>query len=279
MNRVQVSIAIALAALSAGSVRAATPAPGERYQIVREIERKAETGAFGSSSSFDRDTIDVRVVTLRDDGVELEYTEPEQDQAPRGWQFPARVFHPAHGAAQLINQAEIAARIDPWLASAGWNRAQCGKWIFTWNAFKIECDPASALGIVNQFDIQPADLADGAAYGHPGAADMGRLKRSPGADGGATYQVTLPIDRDAVRRQAAQSDVVVGQITGNPVSEKAALAARAKMQVSGTIAVTFKADGSGTVQQRTVVVTMQMIEANGRRETSTSTEVMVRRPL
>src|SRR6185312_8972559 len=82
----------------------------------------------------------------------------------RNWQFPARVFQPFGGPAQLLNGPELEARVDGWLKAAGWSRTACGHWIFTWDAFRIECDPQSVIKTVQSFDLRSADLREGAPY-------------------------------------------------------------------------------------------------------------------
>ncbi|MBV9991286.1 MAG: hypothetical protein JOZ72_08320 [Alphaproteobacteria bacterium] len=141
-------------------------------------------GPFGSSgNSSDRDTVVVRVVALRADGLELEYDLPKSaspDECAADWQFPFRVFKPVAGEARLLDAAELDARVDTWLKDAKLSRASCGHWFFTWNAFRIECDPQSVLETVEAFDLDSPDVREG----------------------------TTAVDPETVRRKRAEADVV-----------------------------------------------------------------------
>ena len=258
---------------------AAAPNVGDSYTVIRESKSEDSSTEGSSGSSFDRDTIIVRVISASVGGFELEYDLPpsasKQDRQV-AWQFPARVFMPLTGAPQLLNRVELSKRVDGWLARAGWTREVCGQWIFTWNAFKIECDPQSVVGIVEAFNLQPPDLRDGASYKHPGASQAMPLHKSSGAEGGSNYSVSMPIDAEQVRRDLAQTDIVVAKISGKILTEDAASAAHAATQVCGTIAVTFEADATGTVKKRTVVTKLKLIEPSGKIETRKSTETLTR---
>src|SRR4051812_11749928 len=86
---------------------AVPPAPqlGDTYEITLTKE-SAQHGGAGSGSSLDRDTVVERVIGLRTNGLELEYDLPKAataDERARNWQFPARVFKPFAGPAQLLN--------------------------------------------------------------------------------------------------------------------------------------------------------------------------------
>ena len=146
---------------------AAQPAPraGEVYEIERVSESRFSTNGAGEGNAYDRDTLIERVIAVREDGVELEYDLPSNATAEdrlREWQFPFRVLKPARGPIRLLNGPELEARVDRWLTAANWTRAQCGHWYFTWNAFQVQCDPASVLDIVTAFDLTGQELREGA---------------------------------------------------------------------------------------------------------------------
>src|SRR5690349_16872844 len=130
------------------------PQVGDTYEITMTRESAQQDSHGSSGSSHDKDTIIEQVIGLRADGLELEYDLPNTataDERARDWQLPARVFKPFGGPAQLLNGAELEARVEAWLKAAGWLRTVCGHWIFTWDAFRIECDPHSVLKIVESF--------------------------------------------------------------------------------------------------------------------------------
>src|SRR5205807_734136 len=182
------------------------PQVGDTYEVTSTRD-SAQQGSHGSSgSSHDKDTIIERVIGLRADGLELQYDLPNAataDERARNWQFPARVFKPFGGPAQLLNGPELEARVDDWLKTAEWPRTVCGHWIFTWNAFRIECDPQSVIKTVQSFDLRSADLREGAPYQETEALGSGKLARKPAGPDGAAFSVEMPVDRDAVRRGRA----------------------------------------------------------------------------
>jgi len=256
------------------------PQVGDTYEITLARDT-AQRGSDGSSgSSHDKDTIIERVIGLRADGLELQYDLPNAataDERARNWQLPARVFKPFGGPAQLLNGPELEARVDGWLKAAGWPRTVCGHWIFTWNAFRIECDPQSVIKTVQSFDLRSADLREGSPYQETEARGSGKLARTAAGPDGAIFIVEMPVDPDAVRRGRAESDVVVGEIMNKPVSLDAALRERAREIVSGTISVEFETDLAGYVRRRTKVTKLDIKGPDGRSETQTVTETLERR--
>jgi hypothetical protein len=261
---------------------ASPPAPqvGDTYEITITRE-SAQQGSHGSSgSSHDKDTIIERVIGLRPDGLELEYDLPKTstaDAKASNWQFPARIFKPFGGPMQLLNGPELEARVDGWLKAAGWSRTVCGHWIFTWNAFRIECDPQSVIKTVESFDLRSADLRDGTPYKETEAHDPGTLTRKVAGPDSTIFDVEMPVDPDAVRRARAESDVAVGEVMNKPVTLDAALRQRAREIVSGTISVTFETDSAGNVRRRTKVTKLDIKGPDGQSETETVTETLERR--
>ncbi|HUN73886.1 MAG TPA: hypothetical protein VMU40_05175 [Steroidobacteraceae bacterium] len=256
------------------------PQEGDTYEIVLASD-SAQHGSDGSSgSSHDKDLIIERVIGVRADGLELRYELPDAataDDRARNWQFPARVFEPFGAPAQLLNGAELEARLDGWLKAAGWSRTVCGHWIFAWNAFRIECDPQSVLKTIKSFDLRSVDVRDGAPYRDTEALGWGKLARQAARSDGAIFTVELPVDPDAVRRARAESDVAVGEIMRKPVSLDAALRKQAREIVSGSISVEFETDSAGNVRRRTKVTKLNITGPDGRSETRTVTETLERR--
>lgn len=256
------------------------PQAGETYEISMERESTEESSDGSSGSSSDRDTIIERVIAVRNDGLELEYNLPKEtstEERASDWQFPARVFKPNVGPMQLLNRTELEVRVEDWLKAANWTRDVCGHWIFTWNAFRIECDPESVLKTIEAFDFASADLRDGALYQEKQALGSAPLARQTVQADGATFTVELKVDPEAVRRERAESDVVVGEIMKKPVTLDAALRARATETISGTIAITFDTDSAGNAWRRTRVAKLEIRKANDEVETKTITETVERR--
>lgn len=258
----------------------AAPAPGAEFEISKSYESSGETSDGSSSSSSGRDVILERVVSLRDGGMEVEYDLPKDataDERARIWQYPARVFKPASGPPQVLNAAEMEIRLGTWLKRAGLTKAACGRWIFTWNAFQIECDPKSVIATVQAFDLSSINAREGAEYGDAMARAPGRLRTTSSGRSAATFTALLEVDPAAVHRARAESDVVTGEIMRKPLTFDAALRERAKARVSGTISVALDSDSSGAVWRRTKVTRLKTEGGDHGSENDTATETVERR--
>lgn len=266
--------------LVAATAQAQNVSVGDETLIEKTYET-VQTRGDGTpmASSRGRDGLLERVVAIRADGLELVYDLPRTattaDRA-RSWQFPARVFQPHHGAMTLLNHDELETRLVAWLKAANLDRAQCGRWIFTWNAFRIECDPQSVLATISAFDLRTADLGDKALYADKDASGPGRLAATPLATGGQIYSTELPVDPEVIHRARAESDVVVGTIMQQPVTPDAALKARRKDGIEGIIAISLEADAAGEVRRRKRVVRLRTNRADGSTEIETNTETVER---
>lgn len=278
-------MAIIMALLSPATYARAEPSPlgpqvGDTYEITMDRDSSQQSSDGSSGSSHDKDLIIERVIGLRADGLDLEYDLPKEAPAQVRaaiWQFPARVFKPNRGPLQLLNRSELEARVETWLKAGNLTRAACGHWIFTWNAFRIECDPQSVIKTLEVFDLRVPDLREGTAYQAAEARGPEPLARKTAGPDGATFAVEMEIDPDAVLRARAESDVVVGEITGKPLTLDAALRERAKETVSGTISLTFDADPDGNVRRRTKVINLEIKRPDGQSATETVTETVERR--
>lgn len=267
--------------LAAAQVAAGTELEGAVYRVSQVTDSESSGGAGASrGSSHDQDSVIERVIAVHADGIELEYdllpSASEQERA-RNWQFPLRVFKPVSGATRILNATELERRIEGWLALAKLPREACGKWYFTWNAFKVECDPQSALVIAEAYDMRPGALAEGMIYRDPRATSPTNLTMIHKGVG-TVFSGEMPIDPELVQKEKAQSDVVVGEITRKRVTLEAALAARLREQVTGTIAVSFEVLASGFVSRRTTVTKTKTIAVDGTIENVTITSVLSREP-
>ncbi|MGH7948400.1 MAG: hypothetical protein ACREQF_04175 [Candidatus Binataceae bacterium] len=257
-----------------------TPTMGSTFKIVKVVETESRRGDESTGSSYDRDTIIERVVAVRDDGLELEYSSPPRTDGEQGadnWQLPARVLKLRSGRIQLLNAAELEARVDPWLAKAGWTRAICDRWIFTWNAFHIDCDPASAVAIIKPFDLRPDALRNGAPYHSELALAAAPIRQTIASDGTSTFVVELVIDPDGLRRAQAETDVTVGEIMGRKVTFDDALRKHTADTVSGTMVISFETDATGEVKSRRTLTTIETVDGDGKTETRKTTETVERK--
>lgn len=281
--RVVATMAALLLPASAWCAEPSFPVPrvGDTFEIRHKYQTEDQSNDGATGSSRGHTTIVERVIGVRNDGLELEYDLPkdttEEDRA-REWQFPARIFRPFSGPAQLLNRAELEARIDSWLKRWKMTREACGNWAFTWNAFKIECDPQSIIAAMEEYNLWVAGLAEGIPYRTPQAREAVPLKRIAGSNP-ATFIAEMAVDPDKYRQEQAQGDVIVSQILGKPKTLDEALRTRSSETVSGSITVTFNTDGSGRIRQRTELVKLNIQGPGGKVETKTSTEKVERRML
>ena len=258
------------------------PRVGAEYEITKSYQtsQKGSDGSSGSSSG--RNVVIERVLAARDDGLELEYDLPKDASAEErraSWQFPVRVFRPTHGPIRLLNRDELEGRVETWLKAAGWTRAVCGRWIFTWNAFLIDCNPESTISTLQAYDLRFSDLREGAPYHDAEALAPEVLVRKAAGPNAATFTAVMTIDPESVRRARAELDVAIGEIMQKPMTLDAALHERGRERVSGTITITLEADSAGNVKRRTKVTRVETRLPNGDAESHTSTETVERRLL
>lgn len=275
-----VSILFALTSVVPADAAAHKPRVGDTYEITinRESTQSGSDGSSGSSS--DTDILVERVTAVRDAGLELEYDLPKnaaaEDRA-NNWKFPARIFRPSNGLAQLLNAAELESRVDPWLKGAKWTRAICGHWIFTWNAFYIDCDPQSVLPTIEAFGAGSSAIHDRDSYSDPNALTPQPVRRKSSTSTSDIFEVTLNINPAAVHRERAEAAVAVAKISRKTLSLDAALSSADAETISGTIFIAFDTDSFGAIWRRTKVTKMIIVKPDGQRETQTVTETLQRR--
>lgn len=283
MKTLKIATALALASLVGNDARvlAAPPSPtvGEVYELKRSYETSERSSDGSSGSSNGHDTILEQVIALRDGGVELEYGLTENatpEERARDWKFPARVFQPSNGPMTLLNAEELERRLEGWLKSAGWDRSICGRWIFTWNAFRIDCDPQSAIDTIRAFDLRSSDVREGAAYQDADAVAPSTIVRQSITANGEVFAVTFAANPRKVQRTRAEADVATGEIMGKPVAFESALAERSKEEVSGTIAISFETDDAGAISRKTTVTKLEIKLPDGTSESRTAIETVER---
>ena len=248
--------------LAAAAVSAAAAPPGLRigevFQIAsdREMEEHGNRDDSPRGRSTDRDNYIERVEAIRPDGVVLEYDLPA-DATPAyrasNWQFSFQVLKGRDGTIRLLNAPQLAQRVDHWLKVAGMSRAACGKLIFTWNAFRIDCDPQSAIRWLTTVTLPDRPKA-GTTFTDPDARAAGTLRQaSPD-----TLVATLEIDPAVFRHQRAQTDVEVAELMHQALTLDAAVKAHEAETVTGTIIITFDLDAAGRTRKRTRVKTVRV---------------------
>lgn len=270
MKRIGIVVWLAVSVMADSAESQSVPVVGERHEIILSYETSNQSSDGSSGSSSGRDAMLERVITVRDSGLELEFDLPldatAEDRA-RVWQYPARVFQPTTGEMILLNGGELEGRVEDWLAAADMTREMCGRWIFTWNAFRIECDPASVIAGIDAIDLRREDLREGAPYRHPLALGSAPLHRTTHGADGSTYSVILEADAEVIRRSRAQNDVAIGEMIGQPISLESALRERSKEAITGTVEITFDVDPAGNPIRRSVVTTLVTVKPDGVSET------------
>lgn len=256
---------------------AAAQQAGDAFQIVRTTDSQ-EQRSNGSSSTHDSDALVERVIAVSDAGTELEYDLPgnaSPDDRARDWKFPVRVFKPRAGPLQLRNRAELETRIDKWLKAAELPRSACGHWYFTWNAFRIECDPEQALQVVEAFAIGWDKPSEGALYADKEAQRSAPLKRKQNGRG---FTAELAVNPEAIRKARVDNELMIAEINRQPLTREAARKAHAAEEISGTIRVDLDTDDAGQLRRRTRVIKVT-IRSGGETVTRTVTDVIERRPI
>jgi hypothetical protein len=252
---------------------------GDVYEISSDRESSFATALGRTGSSTDRDAMVERVIGVSDAGVEIEYDLPANatpNDRELGWQFPTRVLKSADGSLRLLNTADMEVRLAKWLKLAKLPRSACGHYYFTWNLFRVECDPQSVLPALRALDLRPPDLRDGGNYRDPDAARPTTFKRTAGTSG-ITYVAEMAVDPDTVRRDLAQGDVALGEISRKPVTYETALEKAGATRVSGTISVTFEVDADNNVKRRVKVTKLETEKPGEKVERRTTTETLDRR--
>jgi len=239
--------AIAIAALLT-----AAPAAAQEYVLALEYQTSTKGGQYDSSSSSSgRQAIAERVIAATPEGVEAEYTLPFDSEEIRGnerWMFPARIRIAADGGKTLLNPDELAACNAAWLAEAKWPREACSRWLFTWTAVQIRCDPEAAVEAVESYGMRPGRIAEGQPFALKGALGPVLLARAGEADGRTILTGSGPVDVAFLRESAAQTALVLAEMTGKTLTLDEAQAA--VITASGTVSVTFEVDAAGMIWKR-----------------------------
>ena len=290
-ERTSVNSVIRLAAASIGLVAQAGAGHAQQwlhgeqagavYTITRTVEASYTGNGGSTGSSTDRDTLMERVVAVHKDGLELEYSLPGRTGADEGtsdWQFPARFFKPTNGPLRLLNAPELETRVDRWLTKPKLPRAACGQSYFTWNVFRIECDPQSVLHLVEAWDLRLSPLSDGSSYKDLQALGPATLSRVSGDSHSGNFSGEAAIDPELVRREEAEADVTVAGISKKSLTLDDALRARSTEKIAGTIKITFEVDGAGLIRQRNRVTRIEVDKPDGTTERRVVEEPLERKP-
>lgn len=249
---------------------------GNIYELVNSYKTSTEYGDnAGKGSSSGSDTLIATIIKDDSKGIELIYDLPDRyfskDEKKKHWQFPAHILRSKDGTFTLLNYEEIEQRVEDWLNDSGWSREACGQWIFTWNAFKIECDPQSILEKVEEYDLRVSNLKDGELYENKYALEPAKFKARTDNDGNKYYYTDLIIDPEIIRRKRAENNVIIAKISGEKTLLAEALLAEKDVEISGTMRVLYYVDGINQPYKRITITKERAKEPNGMTEIKVST--------
>jgi hypothetical protein len=241
-------------ALTLAAALLAAPAAAQDYVLELDYETATRSDDEGSrSSSSGRQAIAEKVIAATAEGVELEYAlplDPEEILGNERWMFPARIRVAPDGSKTILNSEDLLARNAAWLAEADWTRDVCSRWLFTWTAVQIRCDPEAAIEAVDTYGMQPGPIGEGQPFALEGALGPVVLARSGEHDGRIVLTGTGPVDPAFIREREARSALVVAEISRETLTPEEAAARAAAITATGTLVVTFEIDGSGLVWRR-----------------------------
>jgi hypothetical protein len=246
------------------------------YEIRLEQETQSQ-GSGSSGSSRSKNMLIEKVIMEDSAGLLLEFDlPPGTDEAARAreWMFPARIRRSPDGKLNLVNADRLKERNARWLRSGGYDESACGRWVFTWTAIKIECDPQAILDVLQPIDLRFTNLKHGGKFEHPYGAKPGVLALEAQSTTGKSFRADFEIDAEKVRRDRAETDVTVAAMMGQEsVSFEHALAARKVEKISGSIQVVIEVDEQGMAWKRidTIQIQTEAADSEIERETTTST--------
>ncbi len=262
---------------------AATPAQAadgaEQYEIRIRYQTTSEgEGSSGSSSGGNLYREDVYPAegecrTRRFDVVD----DPERKRPLGVWEMPVEVRDCAGQARVIANREAMVARRDAYLAAAKIPRESCGRYYFSWNVFKIECDPDAILETVAGIDLGSIRLEDGAVFTLPDTDTSVTLTVVPDAPAGQRiFKGRRTIDPEMLREGAIETIMVVAEVRGKVVTREEAMAQIAAHQFSGEAEVTLVEEPAAGRITATFNGSVREVDAEGGVETRQGETVITR---
>lgn len=261
-----------------GSSGSSTPEiEGTDFKVRVSYENKSEGGG-SEGSSRGHSTLVERILRAGKSGVLIEYDfskdTTEEERLPE-WRYPARILIELNGTARLMNADELETRNSDWRSRANISDDACGLWYFTWNAFKVECDPNSVIADLEAFRLPILHLNEGVEISEPGAVGAEPLlltHKNP-----HRFRADFDLDPEVIRQARAEEDVIVSQILGgDPITFEQALERRAEEEISGRLTTTLELDNQGRVVKRNRLSTIFIALPDGLSERQTSSQTTIR---
>lgn len=252
---------------------------GNIYEIKYSYETSRKTGDQSSGRSSGTNLLIERIIAINEESIDLEYDislNPSEEDRAREWKLPAKVRRNNDGTLLLLNTDEMEIRITKWLEKASWTREVCDQWIFTWNAFKIECDPQSALELITSYDLNSNNFDPTKPYENKFASHAGKLQLLANTPEGKTYHTKLELNPQIIKTELAETQLIIGQITGKEITIEDAQKEQALKSISGNIQIKLDVDNEGRLIKRTEVFNIKTIEDDGTIKTETKTNILSR---
>lgn len=203
--------------------------------------------------------------------------DPESPRPLALWEMPVEVRECEGQPAEIANREAMLERLNAFLSAAELPREACGRHYFTWNVFRIECDPDFALETVKRIDLGSLTIEDGAPFFVHDTGTRVKLKLVESRDQGLRRFIgSGAIDPKTLREQTAKTIMVVAEVSGEEVSHEGAMAQIAEHRFSGEVSVTIVED---PVEERitlTVISETAETDAEGQTETRWREEITTR---
>ncbi|WP_394694709.1 hypothetical protein [Hyphobacterium sp.] len=270
-------------AIPVGALQSAVrPEIGSQFLVVMETETRGTADGSRSSSSS-RQTLTERIIERSQDGILVEYdfhSDATDEERARVWQLPVHVFIDSAGTVSIQNLSELESRVDPWLEHWDFDRSMCGRWLFTWTAFQIDCDPESAVGYVQPLIVHQYQLFDGSLVAEHGTLEPAHLDSRQRDSGGLSYTAQFDIDPDVIRRERAMADVIIAEIYGRPPLDiEDSMEERRDEQISGQLSLTIETDTLGDILRIERLSETEIRLPDGANENQWRSQVVTRQPL
>lgn len=281
MSRSALALLCGISASILASTHASSAQDRRETRIITRYETKSESSSGSSGSSRGSNAYLERIISSSPDALVLEYDialEPDQTRPLYAWQYPFRVRSNA-GILELLDRDLMIQRRDAWLRQAGYPKEACGRHVFTWSVFKIECDPDAVLEQAETLTLQFTGLPDNAVATHPLASETGVFTLVSGKDDGRVYTARLSLDPAAIRQRAAQTAVTVAEVSGEELDFDEALARQRFVKVDGSILIELSVEASGRVVRRRTLIEFKSVERDGEVKKSRETYTVERQQL
>lgn len=244
---------------------------------VFKVEVKYSNRGTNGSSSGHTSLIE-RVIEVNSSSIVLEYDLPPgipEKQKQTYWQWPAIVELNPNGSILLRNFHEIQQRNENWRIEAGFPKSTCGQWYFTWNAFKIECDPNSVIDELEPFLLHYGNISEGKSVNEPGTLTPAPLKRTE--KGENSFEAQFLIDPEFVRKSYVEQELIAAQILGEEATTlEEMISAQRRNEIEGTSTLNLELDIVGRVVLRKRTSSVEIVTRNSETQFNESIQTTTR---